>query len=378
MIDSLAVLGWVAVAAALAGSHRLAFRIGHARALAAAPQPEPAPPAPVLVIDNDGPAQEALQALDADFAAVPAYAQTLIRQIDGVKSDTEAGIALVIDEVDAINGQAREQIARMHASLDGCEALARSSERPRAIIGSLQSTLDRRTAQIRANFDSLGELAHEFDTLRPIIETISTIADKAFFLSINAAVEAARAGASGAAFGLVAEEVRALSKLTQTASKEMGAGIVTFTRRMHDELDRARPQVEGSSGELDLLIGELGEIQSNLATAGGELSDMIHAMDGGHRQMVERLSSILGHVQFQDVIRQRLDQVGDAINDLADHIGDNMASARAGDVQALLSLDERLIAQQSSYVMQSQRAVLASVAGGAVCYADAAPSIELF
>lgn len=163
----------------------------------------------------------------------------------------------------------------MHASLDGSEALARSSERPRAIIATLKSTLDERTGQIRANFDSLSELAHEFETLRPIIETIFTISDKAFFLSINAAVEAARAGSAGTAFALVAQEVRALSKLTQTASKAIGADIATFTRRMHDELDRARPHIEGSGKELDRLMAELGEIQSSLATAGQELTDMI-------------------------------------------------------------------------------------------------------
>ncbi len=268
----------------------------------------------------------------------------------------------------------------MHASLDGSEALARSSERPRAIIATLKSTLDERTGQIRANFDSLSELAHEFETLRPIIETISTIStisDKAFFLSINAAVEAARAGSAGIAFALAAQEVRALSKLTQTASKEIGAGIATFTRRMHDELDRARPHIEGSGKELDRLMAELGEIQSSLATAGQELTEMIQSMDGGHRQMVDRLGTILGHVQFQDVIRQRPDQVGEAIGELGMHVEHNITHAGLGDLCAMLSLEQRLQAQQSRYVMHSQRAAFAAVAGGG-SVEDSAPRIELF
>lgn len=380
MIDSLAALGMIGAVATLVFSHVAAFRAGRANGAASVPPVDEAtaPPAPVLVVDNSHPAQDALRALDADFATMPAYVETLLRQIDGVKIDAEEGIALVICEVDSINGQAREQIGRMHASLDGSEALARSSERPRAIIASLQTTLDARTGQIRANFDSLSALAHEFDTLRPIVETISAIADKAFFLSINAAVEAARAGAAGTAFGLVAEEVRALSKLTQSASKEIDAGIASFTRRMHGELDRARPQVEGSSHELDKLIGELGEIQGNLATAGHELSSMIQTMDGGHREMVERLSSILGHVQFQDVIRQRLDQVGEAISELGGHVHESVASARAGAVPALPSLKQRLLGQQSRYVMNSQREALAAATGAATCGVNDAPRIELF
>ena len=234
MIDSLALSGALCVLTALAGSHAIAWRAGkaHGAAVVAPSFDAVEPSSPRRVVDNSHPAQDALRALDADFAAMPDYIETLLRQIDGVKSDAEEGIALVIGEVDTINGQAREQIGRMHASLDGSEALARSSERPRAIIASLQSTLDERTRQIRANFDSLSALAQEFDTLRPIIESISTIADKAFFLSINAAVEAARAGAAGSAFGLVAGEVRALSKLSQAASKDIGAGIATFTPKV--------------------------------------------------------------------------------------------------------------------------------------------------
>lgn len=380
MFDSLSALSLTGAALVLAGSHALAWRAGRAQRPEAVPpvsEPEPLP-LPVLVVDNSHPAQDALRALDADFAAVPTYVETLVRQIEGVKSDTESGIALVIDEVNGINRQARDQVGRMHASLDGSEALARSSERPRAIIASLQSTLDERIAQIQANFDSLQALAQDFDTLRPIIESISAIADKAFFLSINAAVEAARAGPAGAAFGLVASEMRALSKMTQTASKEIGAGIATFTGRMQGEIDRARPSVENTGDELDRLVAELDELQTGFGQAGQALSRMIQSMDGEHREMVDRLSTILGHVQFQDIIRQRLDQVGEALCELSDHVRANTASACLGETGTLPSLHERLLAQQNRYVMQSQRTAFAAAGGAATAEADVAPRIQLF
>jgi methyl-accepting chemotaxis protein len=382
MIDLVTIGG---AAAVLLASHAWAFRIGASRAPQPVAAPEPTPQ-PVLVVSNDTPAHHAIKALQDDFAALPDYVQTLLRQIDGVKQDTEDGIGQVIDEVDAINGQARAQITKMHASLDGSQALTRSSERPQEIITSLQTALDARTVQIKDDFDRLTELAQEFDTVRPIIESISTIADKAFFLSINAAVEAARAGTSGAAFGLVANEMRALATMTQTASKEIGAGISTFTHRIHEELDRARPKVEGADHELRRLMGELTEMQGSMAGAGRDLSAMIQSMDAGHREMVDHLSSILGHVQFQDIIRQRLDQVGEAVEQLGHHIGTNVELASTGQTAQIASLHALLDAQQSRYVMHSQRAAFAAVAGGGPTgggpmggvMADSAPRIELF
>lgn len=132
-----------------------------------------------------------------------------------------------------------------------------------------------------------------------------------------------------------------------------------------------------AAGELDQLIVELADIQSHLATAGHELTTMIQSMDSGHRLMVERLSSILGHVQFQDVIRQRLEQVSEAIGELSDHVGGSVASERSGDPLPTLTLEQRLEAQRSRYVMHSQRAAFAQ-ASGTDEIEDTAPRIELF
>lgn len=105
---------------------------------------------------------------------------------------------------------------------------------------------------------------------------------------------------------------------------------------------------------------------------------MIQSMDGEHREMVNRLSTILGHVQFQDIIRQRLDQVSEALCELGEHVRASTASACLGETGLLPSLHERLLGQQKRYVMQSQRRAFAAAGGAALAKTDDAPSIELF
>lgn len=56
-------------------------------------------------------------------------------------------------------------------------------------------------------------------------DRIADIARTVRLISLNARVEAARAGDAGRAFGVIAEEIKGLSEQTETASAEMGEGI---------------------------------------------------------------------------------------------------------------------------------------------------------
>ncbi|MCF8500868.1 MAG: hypothetical protein K9H11_10410 [Rhodospirillum sp.] len=72
------------------------------------------------------------------------------------------------------------------------------------------------------------------------VEIIRQIASQTNLLALDAAIEAARAGAAGAGFAVVAEEVRGLAKLTQQATQDISAMI--------DRIGKATRSVEESMG----------------------------------------------------------------------------------------------------------------------------------
>ncbi len=74
-------------------------------------------------------------------------------------------------------------------------------------------------------FENLNILTSHAEQIEGVIELIGEIADQTDLLSLNAAMEAARAGESGRGFGVVASEVRKLADRSSTATQKIGEMI---------------------------------------------------------------------------------------------------------------------------------------------------------
>lgn len=89
-------------------------------------------------------------------------------------------------------------------------------------VGAEATESNRRMKELLAAMDNIRSFSGE---IRNIIKTIGDIAFQTNILSLNAAVEAARAGDAGRGFSVVAEEIRNLATKSAQASRETTALI---------------------------------------------------------------------------------------------------------------------------------------------------------
>ncbi|TDQ36374.1 globin-coupled sensor protein [Aureibacillus halotolerans] len=100
------------------------------------------------------------------------------------------------------------------------------------------------------------QLATEIDSIDALGSSMKHVADQSQMLGLNAAIEAARAGESGRGFGVVADEIRKLAKLSEeslTTVEERIRHIRDMLGKVHAGSDKAfglSQQQEALSGTL--------------------------------------------------------------------------------------------------------------------------------
>jgi len=203
-------------------------------------------------------------------------------------------------------------------------------------------------------------VADQVRALTPLAELISNISRQTNLLAINASIEAARAGQEGAGFKVVAAEVRNLSTQTAEAAQKITEGIAHAAEQI--DLQSSARSAGSDRGASSSTAEQLDEIASHIETMSRTLGDVVpylgdlsSSMDSTIRVMTQDVIDTLGDMQFQDINRQLLEQINNALASLSEHFA-QVYQLIDGDAPPPPMLLEELLARWTdNYVMHAQR-----------------------
>ena len=294
-------------------------------------------------------------------------------QVTDVVAHTEHATFVVMGEVAVVDRETDLLVGLARALLEHSNT---TSERA-AEAGSLISDA---AAHLADPFEALkqaqADLNNEAAGLTGQIEKVAAIARTTTILALNAKVEASRAGAGGAGFAVVAEEVAVLARASAEAADEIRDGITLVRSHMV-----ARETITSEiAARLQVIADSQERVSAVLTDATNDARDAAGAVETAASALQERTTAILAHAQFQDITRQSLEAVTSALAELGERVALVAAHLRgSGDVEGLRALGTSIAALEASYVSQRQRRVHAGTVGGeAVPSADGPPPVELF
>jgi methyl-accepting chemotaxis protein len=168
------------------------------------------------------------------------------------------------------------------------------------------------------------------DDVGGISVRISAIARQTNMLSLNAAIEAGRAGEAGRGFSVVAAEVKKLALETQSATRDIGSTIARLGGEVgaiveHVSAGVARGhsaragvgRAEAALGNVAMLVDQFGDQTATVAERTGRIGDEVAAVDQGLSRMVDMARASGTHL---DEAQHRLGDLEQLSNILLDHV----------------------------------------------------------
>lgn len=178
-------------------------------------------------------------------------AEAQVQQIQQVTTSLNS----IRDSADSVAAGAEEVEALASAITSRAQAEQNELERSLAILYDVRTIVLQAADEVRALNATVGNI-------NKFVVTVGRIADQTNLLSLNAAIEAARAGAAGRGFGVVADEIRKLADQTRAAADE----VVELTTSVTARVTSTSTTMERGASQVDEIERVSREINQTLET----------------------------------------------------------------------------------------------------------------
>ena len=206
-----------------------------------------------------------------------------------------AQIAAASREIAATTEAFGRAMDRIAGSATSTAALARGGRKG---LDGMEETIRRIGGSTDAVAVRLAEIRHKASTIDAIVTTITKVADQTNLLSVNAAIEAEKAGKHGLGFLVVAREIRRLADQTAGATLE----IERMVREMQvavdagvAEMERFAEDFRGGVREVEAIGGQLAQIIAQVDAGGSEFAELqagMRSQGDGSRQISDAIGRL--------------------------------------------------------------------------------------
>jgi methyl-accepting chemotaxis protein WspA len=208
--------------------------------------------------------------------------------------------AAAVNEISATSHELRKTRNEVNQVANQTARMASTGQQSLASMDQTMRQLAESTSSISSKLSVISERAANINM---VVTTITKVADQTNLLSINAAIEAEKAGEYGLGFLVVAREIRRLADMTAVATLD----IERMVKEMQYSVSAGVMEMDKFSEQVRKVVGEVGQI-------GGQLGQIITGAQGLHNQFDQVTEGMRVQSQGAEQIREAMTRLSEAAN----------------------------------------------------------------
>ncbi len=165
---------------------------------------------------------------------------------------------------------------------------------------------------------ALEDVKRDVEAAETCVAEIEKINTQTRYLALNAAIEAARSGSAGAAFQVIAGEIKELSCATEEISKQVRSRIASVTRGVRNGHAVLQEIATLDMSEHIMAKARLDALITALITQNDAFGRLLGNTAESSAEMSQTIDQLITGMQFQDRTKQHLAQVTDALGVLSE------------------------------------------------------------
>ena len=235
--------------------------------------------------------------------------QAIDHKLLEVVADTEGSATAIIQEVRALYDSSHKLVAYLDSS--GLRGSTMENDISDCVdfLLDLGKFVHQLPDKMKRDMESVQSVVKEINDLSELVSSVQAIAMQSHLLAINAAIEGSHAGPSGAAFRVVATEMRTLASNSSDVASRINLGLArarnVVGNTMADSMSESSEQLQTVSAAGDSIL----RLQENFEDMRQFYKIRFSVITKYNEDLLQEIAEVLGHIQYQDVVSQCIERI---------------------------------------------------------------------